>query len=328
MIHNLYYQGTFDHKFVSEMDYDDGQSPIPSFFSPRLLKINGMRRGIMHADIISTVSPTYAKEIMTPDYGELLDGLLRERRSRLYGILNGIDYAVWDAKKDSLIEHQFSKTTLDIRGQNKAVLQNRFGLEVKEDAFLVAIVSRLTGQKGLDLVMDILPSLLREINMQLVVLGEGEDKYMHFFQGLHTELPTRVGIDLKFDQSLPHAIFAGADAALIPSQFEPSGLTQMEAMHYGAVPIVRKTGGLADTVDDYSPLNKKSTGFVFEKYEASSLLIAIVRAYENFQNKKIWRKLKENGMTKDFSWEHSAQKYQKTIEKAVKKEVKRDSEGK
>ncbi len=325
-IHNLSFQGNFNHHFIQESEYDDGHSPIPGFNDPRLLKINGMRRGIMYADTINTVSPTYAKEIMTPAYGEGMDAILSERRSVVHGILNGIDYNAWDPEKDVSIEHQFSSKDLEARGLNKKVLQDRFGLEAKPDTLLLSIVSRLTEQKGLDLVMEVMPSLLSELNIQLVVLGEGEDKYMHFFQDLQKKFPTKVGIDLKFDQVLPHTVFAGADAALVPSHFEPSGLTQMEAMRYGAVPIVRKTGGLGDTVEDYSPTDTTSTGFVFEKYSSESFLIAVVRAYENFQNKRIWQGIQKRSMSNDFSWDSSAKKYKKIIDKTIAMKKKKGTE--
>ncbi|MEO8637475.1 MAG: glycogen/starch synthase [Candidatus Taylorbacteria bacterium] len=317
-IHNLGYQGNFNHRFLQESDYDDGHSLIPAFSDPRLMKMNGIRRGIMYADAVNTVSPTYSKEILTPEFGEGMDALLNERRGVVHGILNGIDYKVWNSEKDPLIENSFSLDDLGRRSLNKAVIQNRFSLKEDPDTFLVSIVSRLTPQKGFDIVMPVLESLLKEMKMQVIIVGDGDEKYMQFFQDLHTKFPNEVGVELKFSQELPHSVFAGADAVLIPSLFEPSGLTQMEAMHYGAIPIVRKTGGLADTVSDYSPKNAESTGFVFEKFDSSSLLISVVRAYENFQNKKIWRKIQKGAMEKDFSWENSAKKYEKLIEKAMK----------
>ncbi|HWB34146.1 MAG TPA: glycogen/starch synthase [Candidatus Paceibacterota bacterium] len=316
-IHNLVYQGMFNHRFVKESEYDDGHSPIPAFNDPRLLQINGLRRGIMNADVINTVSPTYAKEIMTEEFGEGLETLLAERRSAVYGILNGIDYKLWDPEHDPLLEHPFSQREVDKRAPNKALLQQRFGLPVRDDAFVAAIVSRLTQQKGLDLVEEAIEPLLQELPMQLIVLGEGEDKYMRFFQELQKKFPEQVSTELKFDPAMPHQVFAGADAVLVPSLFEPCGLTQMEAMRYGAIPIVRKTGGLADTVVD-ATASEEGTGFVFEKYMSASLLVAVVRAYENFRNKDFWKQLQQRAMGKNFSWEMSARKYDKMIEKALK----------
>src|SRR3989344_3025598 len=246
VIHNLYYQGIFDHQFVSELDFDDGRSPIPSFFDPRLMKLNMLRRGIMYADLISTVSPTYAKEIMTPEYGELLDGILKERRSRIYGVLNGINYETFNPQTNVNLKTNYDIKNISLREENKIELQGRLGLKESKRAFVIGIVARLIEQKGFDLLFPIAEPLLKELGFQLAILGSGEAKYMSFFQELEKRFPGQVAAHLVFDTALPHLFYAGADAILIPSKFEPSGLTQMEAMRYGAVPIVRKTGGLAD----------------------------------------------------------------------------------
>ncbi|HEU0081049.1 MAG TPA: glycogen/starch synthase [Candidatus Paceibacterota bacterium] len=328
-IHNLYYQGMFDHRFIQEMDYDDGRSPVPAFEDPRLAKINCMRRGIIHADMVTTVSPTYAKEILTPDYGELLDTLLRERRNVLTGILNGIDYAVWDPKRDPYIVHKYDKDSLSVRAKNKAVLQERFGLEKDKGSFLIGIASRLTKQKGFELLYPIFETLMRELPIQLAVVGSGDAEVMGFFHGLETKYPGRVAAHLSFDAILPHLIFAGADAVLVPSQFEPCGLVQMEAMRMGAVPIARRTGGLADSVQDYDAEDDSGTGFTFEKYDSSSLMIALIRAYENFKDKKEWAKISRRAMESDFSWDTSAEKYLEVFERALslrQRELEKESE--
>jgi len=317
IIHNLFFQGMFDHHFISATDFDDGHSPIGSFFNPRLLKLNGMRRGILYADLITTVSPTYAREIMTPDYGELLDGLLRERRSRVYGVINGIDYKIFNPKTNpNLIEH-YDIDTLDLRQANKKELQQRFGLTVDENKFLIGIVARLREQKGLDLLFPVLEAMLKELKFQLVVAGSGEAKYMSFFHDLEKRYPGQVATHLIFDPEIPHLIYAGADVILIPSKFEPSGLTQMEAMRYGCIPIVRKTGGLADTVEDFDAQKNTGTGFVFENFDSMSLVIAITRAFENYHHPKIWREIQKRAMQKDFSWKHSAMEYGRLIDIAL-----------
>lgn len=316
-IHNLSFQGMFNHRFVNEMDIDDGRSAIPSFFDERLLKLNGMRRGILYADLINTVSPTYAKEIMTEQFGELLDGLLRERRSRVYGVINAIDYKVFNPETNLNVPVHFSKTSLERRAKNKLELQDRFGLVKDEHAFVVGIVSRLVEQKGFDLLFPVLEPLLNEIPMQLMVLGSGEAKYMHFFQDLEKRFNGRVSAHLNFDVDLPHLVYAGVDVALIPSRFEPSGLSQMESQRYGCVPIVRKTGGLADTVEDYDPDKNTGTGFIFEKYDSMSLVIAVTRAYENYRDVDAWRAIQKRAMEKDFSWKHSAVEYAKLFELAA-----------
>lgn len=317
-IHNLFFQGMFDHHFVSEMDFDDGHSAIPSFFNPRLFKLNLMRRGIMYADAVNTVSPSYAKEIMTKEYGELLDELLRERRAVLTGILNGIDYSVWDPENDPHISFKYNKKNISERSKNKAILQERFNLPVKKDVFLLSIVSRLTRQKGLDLLMGTLDLIAQELPIQLIVVGEGDSDLMAFFHGLETKYPDKIATHLKFDSVLPHLVYAGADAVLVPSRFEPCGLVQMEAMRMGCIPIVRKTGGLADSVDDYNPNKGTGTGFVFERFDPYSLMIALVRAFENFRDKKKWQDLVKRAMIKDFSWDSSAEKYLELMRRAIK----------
>ncbi len=316
-IHNLYYQGMFDHRFVSEIDYDDGKSPIPSFYNPRILKLNMMRRGILHADIINTVSPTYAREIMTQEYGEFLDGLLKERRSVVYGILNGIDYGTVNPETDPYLVAQYNADSIKKRIKNKTELQEKFGFSRNTEKFLIGIVSRLDEQKGFDLLFDTLEPLVKQFDIQLLVVGSGDARYMGFFDDMSKKFPKNVAAHLSFDAVIPHLIFGGADAILIPSRFEPSGLTQMEAMHYGAVPIVRKTGGLADTVEDYNPVNNTGTGFVFDQFNSFSLIFAITRAFENYHHRDSWRGIQDRAMKKDFSWEYSAHEYLKLFDKAV-----------
>ena len=271
-IHNLHYQGTFDHNFVTEMDYDDGQSEIPAITDSRLLKINFMRRGIRYADVVNTVSPTYAKEITTPEYGEKLEELLAERRSRLFGILNGIDYTSNNPENDSRITHSYGPRHLKERKKNKFVLRQKFNLPdgPGNDAPIIGIVSRLSEQKGLDLVMEVLEPLLKTTDFQFVVVGTGDSKYLGYFQDMDKRYDN-VAAHLSYDDVLPHLIYAGADLVLIPSRYEPCGLTQMEAMRYGAIPIVRKTGGLADSVENFSPRNDTGNGFVFESYDSYAL---------------------------------------------------------
>lgn len=316
-IHNLSYQGMFDHRFVSEMDYDDGHSPVPDIKNPRLLKINMMRRGIMYADVVNTVSPTYAKEITTADYGELLDGLLREKVSHLFGILNGIDYDKRNPEIDPSVEFKYGVKNIGERIKNKEILRHKFNLpQASEDVFMLGIVSRLTEQKGIDLLMEVLPPLLENFNFQLAVVGTGDAKYLSFFTEL-AKNNRNVSAHLSFNAVLPSLVFSGADAIVIPSKFEPCGLTQMEAMRYGAVPIVRKTGGLADSVEDFDPARNRGTGFVFEKLNQYSLYGSIVRAMENYKHPKIWRAIQKRAMSADFSWSKSAKEYVKLFSRAM-----------
>ena len=317
-IHNLYYQGMFDHHFVAENDFDDGHSPLPSFYNPRLLKLNMMRRGIMYADIINTVSPTYANEITTPDYGELLDGLLRERRSNLYGILNGIDYEKENPATDQYIYQRYDANNISKRILNKEFLQEKFGLPKDKEKFIIGIISRFDEQKGLDLLFETMEFMLNQFPVQFVIVGSGDAKYMNFFSDIAKKYPDKVSANLNFDTIIPHFILSGADAILIPSKFEPCGLTQMEAMRYGAIPIVRKTGGLADTVEDYDPEKNSGTGFSFTNFNGLSMTIAITRAFENYRHKEIWKNIQLQAMKKNFSWEHSAQQYGEIFEKAIR----------
>jgi len=316
-IHNLGFHGMFDHHFVQEMDFDDGHSAIPGFNNPRLLKMNGMRRGIMYANVINTVSPTYAREIMTKDYGENLEDLLKERRGVLFGILNGLDYKEYNPETDLTIKYNFNVDSLNKRSKNKEALQSQFGLKVDSGAFVIGVVGRLAAQKGLDLLQPILQVLLNEIPIQFVVVGEGETGLMHYFKDLEESNPGRVAAHLKFDAVLPRMIFAGADVVIVPSRFEPSGLVQMEAMRYGAIPIVRKTGGLADTVEDYNPAKQTGTGFIFDKFDSFSLMISVIRAFENYRIKNNWAALQKRAMQKDFSWESSANEYVALFERAI-----------
>ena len=310
-IHNLRYQGMFDPSFVSEVQADFGRKSLPPFFSedPDIKFLNGMRRGILYADRIVTVSPTYAQEILSVEYGEGLEGILQERRGSLVGILNGIDDSRFDPMTDPTIESHYNARHLANRAKNKPILQRRFGIEEDEEAMVIAYNGRLAEQKGMSLLQDALRSLLDNLPFQFVILGDGESGYKKFFKKLQGDYPGRVGAHLEYDESLPRLIYAGADAVLVPSRFEPAGLVQLEAMRYGAVPIVRKTGGLADTVADFDPGHGKGTGFVFEKFDELALSIAIVRAYENYRNTREWTHLVGRTMNQDFSWKNSARKY-------------------
>lgn len=315
-IHNLHFQGMFDHNFINELDYDDGRSVIPAIDDPRLLKINFMRRGILFADVINTVSPNYAQEITTPEYGELLDGLLAERRSRLSGILNGIDYTSNDPLSSPYVEHKYSVKKIKDRQKNKTVLQRKFNLEEEQRTPLVAIVSRITEQKGMDLVTETIVPLLDNFKFQFIILGSGDSKYLGFFAELEKKY-AQVATHLSFDNTLPHVVYSGADIVLVPSRFEPSGLTQMEAMRYGALPLVRKTGGLADSVIDYNENNKEGTGFVFERYDKYAFFGAFVRALETYKHPAEWIALQKRAMTTDFSWKKSAKEYVSLFKKSI-----------
>ncbi len=316
LIHNIHFQGHIDHRNTTEMDYDDGQSQIPDITDPRILKLNFMRRGIRYADVINTVSPSYAREITTPDYGEGLDQLLQERRSRLFGILNGINYDNYDPETNPYVEYKYTASTLKEKVKNKKILQQKFNLPENKDAFVVSIVSRLTDQKGINLVMETIEPLLQNFDFQFVVLGSGDGHFSHFFSELDKK-HKNVATHLSFDNVLPHTVYAGADAILIPSRFEPCGLNQMEAMRYGVVPIVRKIGGLGDSVKDHTSEEDPGTGFVFEHYDKSAFLGTFMRAYEIFKYPKIWQGIQKRAMAENFSWGKSAKEYEKLFLRAL-----------
>lgn len=316
-IHNLCYQGMFDHRTTSELDSDDGRSPIEPFFSERLFKQNFMRRGIMYADVINTVSKTYSKEILGPTFGEGLDRLLTEVRSKLFGILNGIDYDEYNPATDKLIRANFDVYSLDRRVENKLALQEEFDLKQDEKIPLIGYVGRIEEQKGLDLFGEIMWPLLRDFEVQLVIVGGGDNKYLEIFRKLQKDFPSKVGAHLMLDFTLPRLVFAGSDMMLFPSRFEPCGIVPMEAQRYGSIPVVRAVGGLADTVEDFNPEEESGTGFVFRDYDRWAFFAQVIRALEVYRHKEVWRGLQKRAMQKDFSWEERAQDYIDLYRKAI-----------
>ena len=308
-IHNLRYQGMKDFRFTPETKRDSGTEPIPDFFNPRLGELNWLLRGIIYSDFVVTVSPTYAKEILTPEYGEGLDKILSENQGKIVGILNGINTEKFNPQKDPLIPFHYSSKNISNKLKDKLALQKKFGLEQNPNKFILSIVSRLTEQKGLDLVNNIIDSLLQNLPLQLIIVGDGEARYKEKMKAAKKKFPEKISYHLEFNTSLPHLVFSGADAILIPSKFEPCGITQMQAMEYGTIPIARKTGGLADTIRDFNPSDNSGNGFIFDKYDSEALLITIIRAYTSFQFKKVWEKLVKKDMREDFSWKNSAKKY-------------------
>jgi starch synthase len=317
-IHNLMYQGMFDHRTVSELDFDDGRSQIASFFSKRLNKQNFMRRGIIYADVVNAVSETYAKEILTSEFGEGLDRLLLEVRSKLFGVLNGVDYDEFNPATDRLVETNYDVHHLEQRAANKLALQQEFDLAEDERIFTIGFVGRLSEQKGLDLILRILPHFLKEFkNAQFFQVGGGESRFIDLLKKVHQEFPSQVGIHPLPNFTLPRLLFSGCDVLLVPSKFEPCGQVQLEAMRYGAIPIVRATGGLKDTVENFEPRQNTGTGFVFNDYEPWPLFAKLVQAYEVFQHPRIWRDLQQRAMKADFSWEASAKEYVELYQKAI-----------
>ena len=316
-IHNLHFQGNFDHKYVSELDYDDGKSPIASMLMARITKLNFMRRGILYADVVNTVSKTYAREILTPEYGEGLDKLLLEVREKLFGIINGLDYSEFDPSKDTLIEHNFDSTSLSLRKYNKIALQKEFNLPVDPEILTLGFVGRLDMMKGVDLMIKVMEHVLDNYPVQFVQVGGGDGQLIDAIKALKNKYPTKVAIHPYPNFTLPRLIFAGSDAIIYPSRFEPCGIVQIEAMRYGCIPIVRKVGGLADTVENFNSKAKTGNGFVFDTFDEFALYGEIVRAIELYTNKTLWKKLQINAMKSDYSWEFSAKEYEKLYSRAL-----------
>lgn len=314
-IHNLAYQGIFGYRILEVAGV-----AANGFLYPQIAELANvvdiMGRGILFADAVTTVSERYAQEILTPTFGEKLDHLLRSRRDRLFGILNGIDYQEINPSTDRYIHTQFDVHSLEKRAENKHDLQQFAHLPVRADAPLLAMISRLTDQKGFDLLSQVIQPLITQ-GVQFVVLGIGDQHYHELFQNLAARYPEQVAIFLTFNAELAQRIYAGSDMFLMPSRFEPCGLSQLIAMRYGCVPIVRNVGGLADTVQEYEPHTNTGNGFAFSNYDPWELFAAIVRALTVFRFKDAWRILQIRGMEADHSWHASAVRYVEVYRNAL-----------
>lgn len=316
-IHNLAHQGIKDFRYMPPMEFDDGQGPLAPFFSDRLTTQNALKRGIIFSDLVNTVSERYSREILKTEYGQGLDMLLKQLRGKLYGVLNGLDYEDFNPSTDTLIKHNFNIHKIKERVQNKIDLQKEFDLEPDPTLPILAFSSRLDSQKGMELVTKVLPYLLQEEDVQFIVLGEGENKYREFFTKLEGQYPKRVGTHLMANWQLPRKVFAGADMLLLPSKFEPAGIVIIEGMRYGAVPIVRETGGLADIVEDFNITTNKGTGFTFREYTELSFFSALTRALEIYKSPKMWHGIVKRAMEADFSWKNTAIKYIDLYQRAI-----------
>ena len=309
-IHNLRFQGIYN---IPTIQYWSG---LPSeVFNMGALKegyedANMLKGGLAYADRITTVSGTYAQEIQTSEYGEHLEGHLRYHNYKLRGIVNGIDYGMWNPETDPALAVNYGLgNVLEHKMENKLALQKELGLEQDEGKFVLGLISRLTNQKGLDLVSAVIPQVL-DGNTQIVVLGTGDKVYEDTFRGYEDAYKGTFSACIQYDESRAHRIYAGADALLVPSRFEPCGLTQLNAMHYGTLPIVRETGGLKDTVEPYNTFSGEGNGFTFDRYESGLLLDAINRAKTlYFTNRYHWEEVVQRDMAKDVSWENSAKQY-------------------
>ena len=272
--------------------------------------VNFMKGGIIYADAVTTVSKTYAKEIQYPYFGEHLDGLLRSREQDLSGIVNGIDYDVYNPRTDKYIFETYDEGSLDRKLDNKTELQKSLGLPERRKVPLIAIVSRLVEPKGMDLVVRMMDEILQHEDIQLVVLGTGEKRYEDWFKGLAWRYPKKVSVNIYFSNELAQRIYAGADIFLMPSNYEPCGIGQLIALRYGTIPVVRQTGGLKDTVQQYNKYTQEGNGFVFNNYNAHEMMYALKRALSFYGNYEIWHKIQLNAVQSDFSWKRSAKEYE------------------
>ncbi|AMQ21542.1 glycogen synthase GlgA [Geobacillus sp. JS12] len=316
-IHNLQFQGLFPRGILEDLLNLDGR-----YFTVDHLEFYGsvsfMKGALVASDLITTVSPTYKEEIQTAYYGERLDGLLRARRDDLLGILNGIDDEFYNPETDPFLAATYSVHTRERKKFNKRALQRRFGLPERDDAPVVAMVTRMTAQKGLDLVTCVFHDLMQE-EMQLVVLGTGDWRFEQFFSQMAAAYPDKVGVYIGFHEPLAHQIYAGSDLFLMPSLFEPCGLSQMIALRYGTIPIVRETGGLNDTVQSYNEFTGEGNGFSFTNFNAHDMLYTIRRALSFYHQPSVWERLMERAMRGDYSWRRSAREYRKAYEQLNKK---------
>lgn len=313
-VHNLGYQGVFPKEEFSKTGLGW------EYFTMHRLEfydmVNILKGGLVYADIITTVSPAYAREIQTSEFGFGLNGLLSERKGALFGILNGIDHEEWNPSKDKELKYHFSALKPEGKYKNKALLQKEAGLEERQDVPLIGIVSRLTDQKGLDLIARII-NLILDHDIQIILLGTGEEKYHRLFEEIKKRVPHKTSINLKFDKLLAKKIYSGADIFLMPSRYEPCGLSQMISLRYGTIPVVRRTGGLADTITEFDPYTTRGNGFVFERYDARDFFDAVKKAVDIYKQKGLWAKLVSNAMKCDFSWDKSAEKYLEVYKKLV-----------
>ncbi len=305
-IHNLAYQGLFQKEEYPKIGLDWALFNMDCF--EFYGKVNLMKAGIVYSDAISTVSKSYAKEILTQEFGCGLEGVLKNREDALYGILNGIDYNLWSPQIDPKIFKNYSSDSLQDKYLNKEMFQKEIGLKVDRNIPMFGMISRLAEQKGADLVADIVDKLLN-MKAQFVLLGTGDNKYHLIFEKIAKKYPSSASINLKFDAVLAQKIYAASDMFFIPSRYEPCGLSQMISFKYGTIPIVRQTGGLKDTVEEFNPRTGKGTGFTFVEPRSKDLLESIKKAIVVYKDKPLWMSLVKYVMSLDYSWEASAKEY-------------------
>jgi starch synthase len=318
-IHNMGYHGLFPRDVLARIGLPD------SLFRMEALEffghVNYLKGGLVFSDYLTTVSRKYAQEIQTTEYGHGLDGVVRTRADRLIGILNGVDYSVWNPELDTLIAARYSAKDLSGKQVCKRDLLAQFQLpEENLERPVIGIVSRFADQKGFDLVAQVADDIMEE-NLAIVALGSGEAKYERMFRELSERLPGKLAVKVAYDNTLAHKIEAGSDMFLMPSRYEPCGLNQIYSLRYGTVPVVRATGGLDDTIEPFNPANGRGTGFKFSEYTGPALLAALREALAAYADKPAWRRLEANGMAKDFSWNASALEYGRLYDVARKARI-------
>jgi starch synthase len=315
-IHNLGYTGGFDQAFAGAHGLAGRALAAPAGIEAAVA-YSALAQGILHSHALTTVSPTYAAEIQTPEFGGELAPLLQQRAGALTGIINGIDDELYDPATDEHLAANFDATTLEARIANRRAVQRKVGLPQVDDVPLVGVVTRLFAQKGPDLAAAAIDRLLAKRRFQFVVLGEGDEENEALMSKLAARYPEPVAVCIDFDIALGQLIYGGCDIFLMPSRYEPCGLGQMMAMRYGAVPVVRRTGGLADTVEDCDPALESGTGFVFEEPSADALAAALGRALDAYEKRDAWRRLQQRCMARDFSWRAPAQQYAQLYERTT-----------
>lgn len=315
-IHNLTFQSGGDWWKLKKHYSDDGKGD-PLKRIGKLKYLNFSKRGILHADAINTVSERYAEEITTPEFGQGLEKILSDRKEYLYGIINGIDYAVHNPSFDKKITYKYDWNTLRSKKKNKLVLQKKLGLDPNPDVPVIGVVNRLTEQKGFKLIMETIETLMR-MNLQIAIVGSGFKEYIIFFKKIARRYPKKLAIYTPFTEEMESKVYAGSDMFLMPSRFEPCGISQLKSLRYGSIPIVHETGGLSDTITNYNPKTRKGNGFVFRQYTRDSFLIALTRALENYKYTQAWEYLTWKGMQQSYSWELPAKKYVQLYNRAIK----------
>jgi starch synthase len=318
-IHNIGYQGNFDKKYfpITNLGWHRFDINDMEFFG----QFSFLKAGMVHSDLVTTVSERYAEEIQTPEFGFVMDGVLRQRREDLFGVLNGIDYGIWNPKKDPYIAADFDTENVKGKAACKQELEKENGFDHDPKSALVGIISRLADQKGFDILVDGIDRIL-QLPCRYILLGTGDRKYHRLFAEVAKRHPKKFSTHLTFDDAMAHRIYAGSDIIMMPSRYEPCGLGQMIGMAYGTIPVVRATGGLADTVIDADDNKRDGVGFSFERYTGRAMVEAMERAIKAYEAPRRWRAIMRRAMARDFSWERSAREYLKLYRLARKRKSK------